>query len=86
VIGSLPRRIVVVEQRGIAVGIPEAHKFVIYARLRVRPAVVEPWFASFPVICEAREEDALVARGEHGTADKNPDHSAAILYKPQGWV
>ena len=45
------------------------------------PAVVVPWFASFPVICGENEEDSLFARGENDTSDKNPDNSAAILYK-----
>ena len=45
------------------------------------PAVVAPWFASFPVMCGETEEDSLVARGEHDTSDKHPDKSAAILYK-----
>ncbi len=45
------------------------------------PAVVAPWFASFPVMCGESEEDSLFARGENDTSDKNPDTSAAILYK-----
>ena len=45
------------------------------------PAVVAPWFASFPVICGETEEDSLFAPGENDTSDKNPDNSAAILYK-----
>ena len=45
------------------------------------PAIVAPWFASFPVICGETEEDSLFARGENDTSDKNPDNSAAILYK-----
>ena len=45
------------------------------------PAVVAPGFVSFPVICGESEEDSLFARGEHDTSDKNPDNSAAILYK-----
>ena len=44
------------------------------------PAVVAPGFASFPVMCGETEEDALVAREEHDTSDKNPDNSAVILY------
>jgi hypothetical protein len=38
------------------------------------PAVVAPWFASFPVICGETEEDSLFARGENDTSDKNPDN------------
>ena len=45
------------------------------------PAVVAPWFASFPVMCGETEEDSLVAREEHDASDKNPDHRAAILYR-----
>jgi hypothetical protein len=47
----------------------------------VTPAVVAPWFASFPVICGESEEDSLFARGENDTTDKNLGNSAAILYK-----
>jgi hypothetical protein len=46
----------------------------------VTPAVVAPWFGSFPVICGESEEDSLFARGENDTSDKNPDNSVAILY------
>jgi hypothetical protein len=52
----------------------------------VTPAVVAPWFASFPVMCGENEEDSLVARGENDTSDKNPDNSATILYKQHGQV
>jgi hypothetical protein len=48
----------------------------------VTPAVVAPGFASFPVICGENEAESLFARGENDTSDKNPDHSAAILYMP----
>jgi hypothetical protein len=47
----------------------------------VTPAVVAPWFASFPVMCGETEEDSLVAREENDASDKNPDHRAAILYR-----
>ena len=50
------------------------------------PAVVVPGFAAFPVMCEERVADSLVARGEHDTSDKNPDSSAAILYTRHGRV
>ena len=52
----------------------------------MRPAVVAPGFAAFPVMCGESEADSLVARGENDTSDKNPDNSAAILYKQHGRI
>jgi hypothetical protein len=48
----------------------------------VTPAVGAPWVAAFPVMCGETEEDSRVAREEHDASDKNPDHRAAILYRP----
>jgi hypothetical protein len=45
----------------------------------VTPAVVAPWFASFPVMCGETEEESLVAHGENDTSGKNPDENAALL-------
>ena len=45
------------------------------------PAVVAPAFASSLVIYGESEEDSLSAREGNDTFDKNPDNSAAILYK-----
>jgi hypothetical protein len=53
----------------------------------VTPAVFAPGLASFPVMCGESGEDSLVALGENDTSDKDPDHSAAILYTQhvRGW-